>query len=100
MKTEQILAEIHEANLSYLRLAQSMLRGDREKALAQLGMSEASADLFEMLSPAQLARIAESNSLLHRFDMSDETVFELMTSHGRGAAGRLAARTAAVIETA
>jgi flagellar transcriptional activator FlhD len=100
MKTEQILAEIHEANLSYLRLAQSMLHNDRDSALVQLGMSDASADTFLLLSPAQLIRIAESNALLHRFDMTDDTVFDLLTQHGLNAADRRAARAAKVLATA
>jgi flagellar transcriptional activator FlhD len=99
MKTEQILAEIHEANLSYLALAQSMLRNDRASALVQLGMSDASAETFLMLSPAQLARIAESNALLHRFDMNDEAVFDLLTNHGLSAADRRAARVVKAVAT-
>ena len=44
MNTEQILAEIREANLSYLMLAQSLIRTDREQALFRLGVSEETAD--------------------------------------------------------
>ncbi len=33
MNAEQILSEIREANLSYLMLAQSLIRSDREQAL-------------------------------------------------------------------
>ena len=40
MNTDQILAEIREANLSYLMLAQSLIRTDREQALFRLGISE------------------------------------------------------------
>ena len=36
MTPEQILAEIREANLSYLMLAQSLIRSDREQALYRL----------------------------------------------------------------
>ena len=44
MNADQILAEIREANLSYLMLAQSLIRADREQALFRLGISEESAD--------------------------------------------------------
>jgi flagellar transcriptional activator FlhD len=50
MNTEQILMEIREANLSYLMLAQSLIRADREQALFRLGVSEETADVIGMLS--------------------------------------------------
>ncbi len=40
MNADQILTEIREANLSYLMLAQSLIRADREQALYRLGISE------------------------------------------------------------
>ena len=40
MTANQILAEIREANLSYLMLAQSLIRTDREQALFRLGVNE------------------------------------------------------------
>ena len=40
MNADQILSEIREANLSYLMLAQSLIRSDREQALYRLGISE------------------------------------------------------------
>ena len=48
MNSEQILAEIREANLSYLMLAQNLIRADRDQALYRLGISEDSADLVEI----------------------------------------------------
>ncbi len=38
MNADQILTEIREANLSYLMLAQSLIRSDREQALYRLGV--------------------------------------------------------------
>lgn len=58
MKVEQILAEIREANLSYLMLAQGLIRADREQALYRLGINEETALLIETLSPAQILKIA------------------------------------------
>ena len=46
MTNDQILAEIRETNLSYLMLAQSLIRSDREQALFRLGLSESAADLI------------------------------------------------------
>ena len=64
MNADQILAEIREANLSYLMLAQSLIRTDREQALFRLGVSEETATLIGTLSSAQMMKIAGGNTLL------------------------------------
>jgi flagellar transcriptional activator FlhD len=86
MTADQILAEIREANLSYLMLAQSLIRSDREQALYRLGISEETATLIGMLTPAQMMKIATGNTLLCRFRMDDDLVWNLLTSHGKSAA--------------
>ena len=86
MNSEQILAEIREANLSYLMLAQSLIRTDREQALFRLGVSEETAALIGTLTPAQMMKIATTNTLLCRFRMDDDVVWNLITNHGKGAA--------------
>jgi flagellar transcriptional activator FlhD len=85
MNQEQILAEIREANLSYLMLAQSLIRGDREQALYRLGVSEETAAIIGTLTPAQMMKIAQSNTLLCRFRMDDDLVWGLLTNHGKAA---------------
>ena len=86
MNADQILNEIREANLSYLMLAQSLIRADREQALFRLGISEESAALIALLTPAQIMKIAASNTLLCRFRMDDDMVWTLLTNHGKSAA--------------
>ena len=86
MTSDQILAEIREANLSYLMLAQSLVRIDREQALFRLGVSEETATLIGALTPAQMMKMATGNTLLCRFRMDDDAVWSLLTSHGKGAA--------------
>jgi flagellar transcriptional activator FlhD len=86
MTSEQILAEIREANLSYLMLAQSLVRIDREQALFRLGVSEDTATMIGALTSAQMMRIASGNTLLCRFRMDDDIVWNLLTNHGKGAA--------------
>ena len=86
MNTEQILAEIREANLSYLMLAQSLVRTDKDQALFRLGVSEETAALIGALTPAQMMKVATGNTLLCRFRMDDDMVWNLLTSHGKGAA--------------
>ena len=81
MTNEQILSEIREANLTYLMLAQNLIRSDRAEALFRLGMSEDSADLIANLSPAQILKIASGNMLLCRFRVDDDIVWNLLTNH-------------------
>jgi flagellar transcriptional activator FlhD len=81
MTNEQILAEIREANMTYLMLAQNLIRQNKAEALFRLGMSEESADIIAALSPAQVMRIASSNMLLCRFRVDDDIVWNLLTNH-------------------
>ena len=81
MSNEQILSEIRDANLTYLMLAQNLIRSDRAEALFRLGMSEDSADLIANLSPAQILKIASGNMLLCRFRVDDDIVWSLLTNH-------------------
>ncbi|MEY4429415.1 MAG: hypothetical protein RLZZ182_2104 [Pseudomonadota bacterium] len=83
MNADQMLMEIREANLSYLMLAQNLIRTDREQALFRLGISEESAELIGSLSPAQVMRIASSNTLLCRMRIDDDMVWGLLTNHGK-----------------
>jgi flagellar transcriptional activator FlhD len=86
MNADQILAEIREANLSYLMLAQSLIRVDREQALYRLGIAEDTATMIASLSAAQIMKIAQTNTLLCRFRMDDDIVWNLLTSHGKSSA--------------
>ena len=86
MNADQILTEIREANLSYLMLAQSLIRADREQALFRLGISEDTARLIGTLTPAQMMKIASGNTLLCRMRFDDEVVWGLLSNHGKGAA--------------
>lgn len=83
MTTDQVLLEIREANLSYLMLAQNLIRTDREQALFRLGLSEETAEMINMLTPAQILRIASSNTLLCRMRVDDDLVWTLLTNHGK-----------------
>ncbi len=81
MTNEQILAEIREANLTYLMLAQNLIRQDKAEALFRLGVSEDTANLIGTLTPAQMMKIASGNTLLCRFRMDDDIVWNLLTNH-------------------
>ena len=97
MNTEQILMEIREANLSYLMLAQSLIRADREQALFRLGVSEETADVIGMLSPAQMMKVASGNTLLCKMRVDDDLVWSLLTNHGKSAANDATSRLHASI---
>ncbi len=83
MNNDQMLMEIRETNLSYLMLAQSLIRSDRDQALFRLGLSEDAADRISSLSPAQVLKIASSNILICRMRVDDDLVWTLLTNHGK-----------------
>lgn len=89
MTNEQMLTEIREANLAYLMLAKSLLRGDRADALYRLGIGDQVADMIDTLTPAQMMKIASGNTLLCRMRFDDDIVWNLLTDHGRGVGGGL-----------
>ena len=97
MNADQILTEIREANLSYLMLAQSLIRADKEQALFRLGVSEESAAMIALLTPAQMMKVASGNTLLCKFRMDDDLVWSLLTTHGKGAANDTTSRLHASI---
>ena len=97
MTADQILSEIREANLSYLMLAQSLIRADKEQALYRLGVSDETATLIGALTPAQMMKICQGNTLLCKFRMDDDLVWNLLTSHGKGAANESVSRLHASI---
>ncbi|QHJ00461.1 flagellar transcriptional regulator FlhD [Xylophilus rhododendri] len=82
MNTEQILAEIRDANLSYLGVAQNLIRMDKAEAVQSLGISEESAELLGQLSTAQMVKLATGSTLLCRFPVDDDMVWSLLTHHG------------------
>lgn len=84
MTNEQMLNEIREANLTYLMLAQNLIRADRSEAIVRLGLSETSADLLGNLTSAQLLKLASGNMLLCRFRVEDDLVWELLTNQTVG----------------
>ena len=81
MTSEQMLAEIREANLTYLMLAQSLIRLYKAEAIFRLGLNEESADILSALSPSQVMKLASRNTLLARFRVDDELVWSLLTNH-------------------
>ncbi|HET8871639.1 MAG TPA: flagellar transcriptional regulator FlhD, partial [Aquabacterium sp.] len=50
------------------------------------GISEDAADRLASLSPAQLLKIASTNTLVCRMRVDDDLVWTLLTNHGKGSA--------------
>ena len=81
MTNEQLLAEIRETNLTYLMLAQTLIRQDKASAVFRLGMKEESVEILASLSAAQVMKLASRNTLLCSFRVDDELVWSLLTNH-------------------
>ncbi|MBK9238264.1 MAG: flagellar transcriptional regulator FlhD [Rhodoferax sp.] len=81
MNSDQMQKEIRDANVTYLMLAQNLIRADKAEAQFRLGVSEESADIIASLSPAQILKIASGNMLLCRFRVDDDVVWNLLTNH-------------------
>lgn len=56
----ETLDSIRDINLSYLMLAQRLLRDDREAGMFRLGLSAPLAELLSTLTLAQTTRLATS----------------------------------------
>ena len=61
MKTDQMLDDIREANLTYLILAQRLIREDRSEAMFRLGISEEVAEILANLATAQIVKIGRAH---------------------------------------
>jgi flagellar transcriptional activator FlhD len=83
MNTIQVHEEIRETNLSYMMLAQQMIRNDKASAIFRLGVSEELAELIAGLSPAQLLKMAASNMLLCRFRFDERLLLNMITDYNK-----------------
>ena len=93
MNTDQLLAEIREANLTYLMLAQTLIRQDKAEAVFRLGLNEEACDILGALSAAQVLKLASRNTLLCSFRVDDELVWSLLTNHSSNKIGNEATNT-------
>jgi len=80
------LHDIKEVNLSFLLLAQRLLREDRAAGMHRMGISERLADVLANLTVAQTARLAASDQLLCRFRFDDHALLSALASKGKAAA--------------
>ena len=83
MNTNDMMAEIRDANLGYLMLAQQMIRSDKAAAIFRLGISQEIADLIEGLSNGQILNLAGTNMMVARFRFDDGAILGLLTNHSK-----------------
>jgi flagellar transcriptional activator FlhD len=83
LKINGLLDEIREINLSYLMLAQQMIRENQGEAMLRLGVSREVAELLAMLTAAQLMKLAGSNMLLCRFRVDDHMLLSALAHNLR-----------------
>jgi flagellar transcriptional activator FlhD len=76
----ETLESIREINLSYIMLAQRMLRDDRAIGMFRLGLSKELADLLSGLTLAQIVKLAASDQLLCFFRFNDHTMLAALTA--------------------
>lgn len=81
MTTNDMIAEIRDANLGYLMLAQQMIRSDKATAIFRLGVSSDIADLIEGMNNAQILKLAGSNMMLARFRFDDGAILGMLTNY-------------------
>ena len=78
------LSDIQEVNLSYLMLAQRLLRDNYAAGMYRLGFDSDVADIILGLSPAQLVKLASSNALICGFRLND---YQLLSTLGQDVLG-------------
>lgn len=81
MKHAEMLDEMRNVNLSYMLLAQNMIRDDKPAAIFRLGISQETADMIESLSSAQVLKLASSNMLVSRFRFEDGVILGMLTGY-------------------
>lgn len=73
------LNDIREVNLSYLMLAQRLLRENYSAGMFRLGFNADVADIILKLSPGQLVKLASSSSLVCGFRLDDYELLSALT---------------------
>lgn len=101
MNAKQIHEEIKETNLSFMLLAQQMIRGDKASAMSSFGVNEEMADLVAGLSPAQLLKMSASNMMLCSFRLDEHVLLDMLSGYKKDSlltAGAVTAKRARMAE--
>ncbi|HCI13400.1 MAG: flagellar transcriptional regulator FlhD [Gallionellales bacterium GWA2_60_142] len=83
MNGTQLQEGIRELNLTYLMLAQQMIKEDKAAAIFRLGLSQDLVDVVAGLSPAQVVKMAASNMLLFRFRFDETLLLNMVSDYSK-----------------
>lgn len=83
MTANEVMTEIRDANLSYLMLAQQLIRSDKATAIFRLGIDNQIADLISGLSNAQILKLAGTSMMLARFRFDDSAILGMLTNYNK-----------------
>lgn len=83
MSTMQLQEGIRDINLTYLMLAQQMIKEDRPAAIFRLGIGQDLVDIIAGLTPAQIIKMAASNMLLCRFRFDENLLLNMVTGYSK-----------------
>jgi flagellar transcriptional activator FlhD len=83
MEAADATKEIADLNLTYLLLAQKLLREDRAAAMLRLGISAEMADLMAAMSLGEVVKLATSNFVLCAFRLDELPGVRSMLTAGR-----------------
>ena len=75
--------EIGDLNLTYLLLAQRLVREDVATAMFRLGLSREVADLLGNLSLSQIVKLAASSLFLCRLRFYDQQILSALTQDSK-----------------
>jgi len=84
MNLAQLQESIRDLNLTYLMLAQQMIKVDQSAAIYRLGLSQEMTALIGGLVPAQALKLANSNTLLCSFRFDENTLLSMVADYGKG----------------
>lgn len=83
MNTMQLQEGIRDINLTYLMLAQQMIKEDRPAAIFRLGISQDMVDVLGNLTPAQVLKMSSANMLLCRFRFDEDLLLNMVTDYNK-----------------
>lgn len=83
MNTMQLQEGIRDINLTYLMLAQQMIKKDKPAAIFRLGISQDLVDMLANLTPAQIIKMAASNILLCCFRFDENLLLNMVTDYSK-----------------
>lgn len=77
------LQNIHNINLSYLLLAQRLIRDDKFSASFRLGLNDTTMEIIKDLSLSQLIKLSSVGQLICRLRLDNDDVIDCLTRDSR-----------------